>query len=185
MVASLGFADARSLAKLGAVVTNGGVVDGMRILRQSTVRQMLSDVSFKTDVIFGDAIMGWTKGGLYRWDPGAQVYGIPDGCVGWAGLGGSMLILDTQRQLSVSFCTPSMRHLFNATERRWRPFMTAIYETLDVHLPAARAAGESAKSKWRSASVAARFLVKEQRAASLASKPNDMKRSRTLGFTPT
>lgn len=64
MCASNGMASARGLAKLGAMLVNGGEVEGVRILKEATVREMCSDLDLRPDAFFDGAEMGWTKGGI-------------------------------------------------------------------------------------------------------------------------
>lgn len=64
LCASNGMANARGLAKLGAMIVNGGEVEGVRILKRATVREMCSKLDVRNDAFFGDSEMGWTRGGF-------------------------------------------------------------------------------------------------------------------------
>lgn len=78
------------------------------------------------------------------------MYAIREGAIGWAGLGGSCLILDMEKGLATAFCTTSMRHAAT-TELRWAPFFRAAYEAI---------ATAEQPSHWRALAIAARVFVR-------------------------
>lgn len=79
------------------------------------------------------------------------MYGIRDGAIGWAGLGGSCLILDMEKGLATSFATVSMRHPAT-TELRWAPFFSAAYSVIE----------QEQAAKWKAtAAVALALFVRK------------------------
>jgi len=80
---------ARLMAKCAALMSQGGVIDGVRILKRETVEQALSSPIYKRELNYGmDQVM--TKGGfgVITGDPHAELDG--NQIYGWPGQNGSM-----------------------------------------------------------------------------------------------
>ncbi|HXQ17937.1 MAG TPA: serine hydrolase domain-containing protein [Caulobacteraceae bacterium] len=80
-----GFANARSIARLGLIVALGGEVDGVRYLSREILAEACREQVFDTCPYAGPMSLGL---GLGRFNPEAFPVLTPD-TVGWGGLGGS------------------------------------------------------------------------------------------------
>ena len=99
--AANGHGNARSVAKLQSLISNGGEAFGVRLLKPETVEQIFATRSRGVDLVFGVPVhmgLGW---GLP--EPATVPY-IPEGRVCfWGGWGGSMVINDADRRTTLAY----------------------------------------------------------------------------------
>jgi CubicO group peptidase (beta-lactamase class C family) len=104
--AANGHGNARSVARIMSAVACGGEVDGVRLLGQDTIDLIFREQLNGIDVVLG-AQLRWGIGfGLYQpdllpWAPAAKI------CF-WGGWGGSMILMDVGRQMTVSYVMNKM-----------------------------------------------------------------------------
>jgi len=83
---------ARLMAKCAALMSQGGVIDGVRIFKQETVEEALSSPTAELELNLNSQ-MTFTKGGfgvMARFDNRVEIKG--DEFYGWCGLNGSMMM---------------------------------------------------------------------------------------------
>lgn len=81
-----GVATARAMARLYAVLVNGGELDGVRILRPETITSALHQRSFGNDPLSGRLLR---FGVGFELNPNPSCLGAPDNAFGHTGAGGS------------------------------------------------------------------------------------------------
>jgi CubicO group peptidase (beta-lactamase class C family) len=96
-----GHGNARSVARILSAITLGGTVDGVRLLGPGTIELIFQEQAHGPDLVLGVPL---------RWGIG---YGLPQAetlpwippekiCF-WGGWGGSMIIMDLDRRLTISY----------------------------------------------------------------------------------
>lgn len=100
-----GHGNARSVARAQAVITNGGVLGGHRLLSPDTIDRIFQEQSNGTDLVLGIPI----RFGIgYALQVATQPY-IPAGRVCfWGGWGGSIIVNDLDQQLTISYIMNKM-----------------------------------------------------------------------------
>ncbi|WP_028658679.1 EstA family serine hydrolase [Nocardioides insulae] len=124
--AANGHGNARSVARAQAVIANGGEVDGVRLLSKDTL-----DLVFEERIAGIDQVLGVDlRFGLgYCLQADAQPY-IPTGRVGfWGGWGGSAIINDADRNLTISYMMNKMSGGLVGS-RATEAIVTAVYAAL-------------------------------------------------------
>jgi len=90
-------ASARLMAKCAALMSQGGIIDGVRILKQSTVEEALSSPKIDTDKLL-NARMPFTKGGFAAICQYDSIDKITDSeFYGWMGIHGSMMMFQYKK----------------------------------------------------------------------------------------
>jgi len=126
-----GHANARSLARVLSVVSRGGEVDGVRLLSPETIEVVFDEQSNGVDLVLGVPI---------RWGIGwalplpALVPYLPTGrlCF-WGGWGGSLIICDLERRLTIAYVMNRMAPGIIGSPRA-EAYVRAVYAALDVEL---------------------------------------------------
>ncbi|PYI04013.1 beta-lactamase/transpeptidase-like protein [Aspergillus sclerotiicarbonarius CBS 121057] len=125
--AANGFTNARALARIGSVVSLGGTVDGRQYLSSKTVDGMLveqisgPDLVLLQDLRFGLGV-GLPVPQTLPW--------LPDGRTGfWCGWGGSTLIMDVGRRMTIAYTMNKMGPGTLGTDRT-AAYVRAIYEAV-------------------------------------------------------
>jgi CubicO group peptidase (beta-lactamase class C family) len=126
-----GHANARSLARVLSVVSRGGEVDGVRLLSPETIEVVFDEQSNGTDLVLGVPI---------RWGIGwalplpALIPYVPTGrlCF-WGGWGGSLIICDLERRLTIAYVMNKMAPGIIGSPRG-EAYVRAVYAALDVDL---------------------------------------------------
>jgi CubicO group peptidase (beta-lactamase class C family) len=134
--AANGHGNARSVARIHAVVANGGEVDGVRLLSPGTIDLIFDEQANGIDLVLGLPV----RFGIGFALPHPETFPyLPDGriCL-WGGWGGSMAVIDTERRMSLAFMMNKM-----APGIIGGPTATALiaaaYEALGVPTPASSA----------------------------------------------
>lgn len=99
--AANGHGNARSVARIQSVVSHGGEIDGIRLLAPDTIERILEprvdgmDLVLNVPTRFG---LGWALPGT-----GAMPSVRADRACYWGGLGGSVVVNDLDRRLTVAY----------------------------------------------------------------------------------
>jgi CubicO group peptidase (beta-lactamase class C family) len=104
--AANGHGNARSVARIQSVVANGGEVDGVRLLSPETIELIFDEQSNGVDLVFGRP----TRWGIgYALTPVEGSPHIPEGRICfWQGWGGSQIIVDLDRRMTVAYMMNKM-----------------------------------------------------------------------------
>jgi CubicO group peptidase (beta-lactamase class C family) len=105
--AANGHGNARSVARIQAVVANGGTLDGVTLLSPSTIETIFDVQADGTDLVLGVPLKFGIGYGLPQRD---TLPYIPDDgrlCF-WGGWGGSMIIVDTDRRMTLAYMMNQM-----------------------------------------------------------------------------
>jgi CubicO group peptidase (beta-lactamase class C family) len=96
-----GHGNARSVARIMSVVARGGEVDGVRLLGPETIDLIFREQVNGVDVVLGVPLRWGLGFGLPRRD---VVPWLPDGRICfWGGWGGSMIVMDAERRMTISY----------------------------------------------------------------------------------
>lgn len=104
--AANGHGNAKSVARVQSILTNGGEVDGVRLLSTSTIDQIFKEQSYGVDLVLGIPLRFGMGYGL----PCAETIPyIPEGKVCfWGGYGGSIIVNDVGRGVTISYMMNKM-----------------------------------------------------------------------------
>jgi CubicO group peptidase (beta-lactamase class C family) len=104
--AANGHGNARSVARIQAVVANGGTLDGVELLSPKTVEHIFDQQSDGIDLVIGLPV----RFGLgYALTPADALPYIPTGRICfWGGWGGSMIIVDVGRRMTIAYMMNKM-----------------------------------------------------------------------------
>jgi CubicO group peptidase (beta-lactamase class C family) len=98
--AANGHGNARSVARLQAIVANGGAVDGVRLLSPATIARVFEVQADGTDLVLGLPVRFGMGYGL----PSPATPHLPEGRIGWwGGWGGSAIVVDTDRRMTIAY----------------------------------------------------------------------------------
>jgi CubicO group peptidase (beta-lactamase class C family) len=98
--AANGFGNARSVARIQSVITNGGEVDGVRLLSQKTIDRIFEVQSDGMDLVLFQPLRFGIGYGL----PSQQESQLPDRRIAyWGGWGGSIVLNDVDRGFTFSY----------------------------------------------------------------------------------
>ena len=125
--AANGHGNARSVARVMSVVSRGGEVDGVRLLGQDTIDLIFREQQNGIDVVLGLPLRLGVGYGLPRLD---LLPYIPDERICfWGGWGGSMIIMNVGRKMTVSYMMNKMGPGIVGSERS-AEYATAIYQAV-------------------------------------------------------
>lgn len=104
--AANGHANARSVARTLSAVARGGAVDGVRLVRPETLELIFDEQAHGVDLVLGVPLRWGIGFGL----PQAEtIPWIPDEKICfWGGWGGSMIIMDLDRRMTISYMMNKM-----------------------------------------------------------------------------
>ncbi len=122
---SNGMGNARSLARIGAVLANGGTLAGHRFLSPETLELALTEQSYGADVL-----MGW----FIRYGLGFGLNSTEFPCPGdrslhWGGAGGSVCVMDLESKTSFAYVMNAML-ASSKTDPRNRRLRAAYHKVL-------------------------------------------------------
>ena len=125
--AANGHGNARSVARVMSVVSRGGEVDGVRLLRPETIDLIFREQRNGTDLVLGVPLRwgigyGLPMPELLPWIPDERI------CF-WGGWGGSMIIMDTGRRMTISYMMNKMAPGIIGSDRS-ATYGQAIYEAV-------------------------------------------------------
>jgi CubicO group peptidase (beta-lactamase class C family) len=105
--AANGHGNARAVARIQSIIANGGEVDGIRLLSPATIDLIFDQQSDGVDLVLGIPLRFGI--GFALPEPETLPY-IPEGRICfWGGWGGSMIVIDVERHLTVSFVMNRMQ----------------------------------------------------------------------------
>jgi CubicO group peptidase (beta-lactamase class C family) len=104
--ASNGHGNARSLVRVQSAVALGGAVDGVRLLSPKTINQIFEAQSHRVDLVLGIPVRWGVGYGLHL--PELTPYAPEGGLCFGAGAGGSLVIADVDRRLTVAYVMNKM-----------------------------------------------------------------------------
>ncbi len=125
--AANGHGTAQSIARIGAALACGGILDGVRILSPSIIEQALQEQFYGKDVIFGTPIRFGLGFGL----PCKELPFPHPRTLFWGGFGGSFAIIDIDAKISTAFAMNKMSSEILMDVRKER-LMGAIAEAYDA-----------------------------------------------------
>ena len=130
-----GHGNARSVARIHSIVANGGTIDGKKFLSPETI-----DVIFRRQSDNADLVLGLPlRFGIgYALPQTASIPYIPDGRVCfWGGWGGSLIVIDTERRMSVAYMMNRMDVGDTGVigDARGEQYMRAAFGSMGVPLP--------------------------------------------------
>ncbi len=98
--AANGHGNARSVARIQAIVANGGTVDGVELLSPTTIDKIFEEQSNGTDLVLGLPVRFGMGYALHS----VAVPHLPEGRYAyWGGWGGSSIIIDVDRKISFAY----------------------------------------------------------------------------------
>jgi CubicO group peptidase (beta-lactamase class C family) len=101
-----GHGNARSVARIMSVVARGGEVDGVRLLSPQTIDLIFREQQNGIDLVLGVPLRLGIGYGLPQRD---MLPWVPDGRICfWGGWGGSMIVMDVDRRVTVSYMMNKM-----------------------------------------------------------------------------
>ncbi|KAJ5833793.1 beta-lactamase [Penicillium riverlandense] len=103
-----GFSNARALARIGSVVSLDGVVDGKQYFAASTLDKMMEEQIRGLDA----SVLQYVRFALGVALPSAVASWVPEdeGICFWGGWGGSMLIMDRGRRMTIGYAMNKMEN---------------------------------------------------------------------------
>lgn len=130
--AANGHGNARSVARIQSVVANGGEVDGVRLLSPKTIDLIFDEQSNGVDLVIG---LPLRFGIGYALPQQVALPYIPEGRICfWGGWGGSMVVVDLDRRMTITYMMNKMQAgiIGNTTAAC---LITAVYGALGVAGP--------------------------------------------------
>ena len=125
--AANGHGNARSVARIMSAVSRGGQVDGVRLLSPDTIDLIFREQVSGVDLVLGVPLRmgigyGLPRPDLLPWIPDERI------CF-WGGWGGSMIIMDTGRRLTISYMMNKMAPGIIGSDRS-ATYGQAIYDAV-------------------------------------------------------
>jgi CubicO group peptidase (beta-lactamase class C family) len=129
-----GHGNARSVARLLSAVTRGGRLDGLELLAPELVERIFDVQVAGIDLVLGVPVT-WGVG--FALGEGATVPYLPPGRVCfWGGWGGSVILMDLDRRVTVSYMMNRMAAGIIGSPRA-EAYVRAVYRSLGLELPSA------------------------------------------------
>ncbi|KAK5076218.1 hypothetical protein LTR64_006304 [Lithohypha guttulata] len=130
-----GHANARSIARMLSPISLGGNVTGLEkpLLSPKTIDLIFNQQAYGEDLVIGLPIRFGTgfglpaKGTVLDWLPSGRI------CF-WTGWGGSIVIIDCDRRLTIAYAMNKMDAV-SLGGTRTRSYIEAVYRALNVSLP--------------------------------------------------
>lgn len=124
-----GQGNAQSVAHLQSIISHDGVLGGKRYLTESTVRRIFEQQSDSVDRVLGSRVRFGLGYALPTTDAMPE---IPQGNVcWWTGFGGSVVVNDLDRRLTVAYVMNRMAPGLIGAENA-RAYLNAAYGSLDT-----------------------------------------------------
>jgi CubicO group peptidase (beta-lactamase class C family) len=125
--AANGHGNARSVARIMSVVARGGEVDGVRLLGPDTIERIFDEQQNGIDLVLGVPLRlgigyGLPQPELLDWLPGGKI------CF-WGGWGGSTILMDTGRRMTISYMMNKMAPGIVGSDRS-AAYGRAIYDAV-------------------------------------------------------
>ncbi|OMP84236.1 Beta-lactamase domain-containing protein 2 [Diplodia seriata] len=128
--AASGFGNARGVARIMSAVSLGGAVDGHELLSRETVELIFEEQVRGVDLATGQHLRRGLGFALTGRDTSTNW--IPEGKICfWGGLGGSIVIMDVERQMTISYVMNKMEMVGLGNDRT-KEYVRAIYACMGV-----------------------------------------------------
>jgi CubicO group peptidase (beta-lactamase class C family) len=125
--AANGHGNARSVARIMSVIARGGEVGGIRLLSRETIDLIFREQLNSIDLVIGVPLRWGIGYGLPQLD---TVPWLPDGMICfWGGWGGSLIIMDVERRMTISYMMNKMGPGVVGSERG-AEYEQAIYQAV-------------------------------------------------------
>jgi CubicO group peptidase (beta-lactamase class C family) len=125
--AANGFGNARSLARIGSIVSLSGTVDGNEYLSSKMIHQMIQERLRGPDLVMGMNLRMGLGVGLPV--PDTLPY-VPEGNICfWCGWGGSMVVMDLDRRMTIAYAMNKMGPGLVGNDNS-QAYVKAIYEIM-------------------------------------------------------
>ena len=125
--AANGHANSRSVARVMSAVSLGGVVDGTRLLSPETIGHIFREQSHGVDLFLGAPIRFGIGYGLPET---TTIPYLPEGNICfWGGWGGSIILMDTDRRLTIAYMMNKMQAGIIGSDNA-AAYVSAIYQAL-------------------------------------------------------
>jgi CubicO group peptidase (beta-lactamase class C family) len=125
--AANGHANARSVARVMSVIPRGGEVDGIKLLSPKTIDLIFREQQNGVDLVLGVPLRFGIGYGLPQAD---TIPYIPAGRVCfWGGWGGSLIIMDTDRRMTIAYMMNKMGPGVVGSDRGAQ-YVTAVYDAV-------------------------------------------------------
>jgi CubicO group peptidase (beta-lactamase class C family) len=128
--AANGHGNAAAVAKIGAILANGGKLDGIRFFSDKTIENALEsrsegkDMVLNTPINFGLGLGINTKGGIiYKFCPNPRT-------LYWGGYGGSLIIADLKEKMSIAYVMNQQSYNIMG-DPRGSKLIKAVYSSLN------------------------------------------------------
>ena len=126
--AANGHGNARSVAKIMSAVARGGEVGGVRLLSPDTIELIFREQLNGVDLVLGIPLRFGIGYGLHRAD---LLPYVPAGKICfWGGWGGSIVLMDLGRRMTISYMMNKMGAGAVGSDRT-AEYVTAIYQALN------------------------------------------------------
>lgn len=125
--AANGHGNARSVARIQSVISNGGEVDGVRLLSPETIELIFQQQSDGVDLVLGVPLRFGIGYSLPQ--PETLPYIPAEKICFWGGWGGSMVINDLGRRMTVSYMMNKMAPGIIGSDRS-ESYIRAVYAAL-------------------------------------------------------
>ena len=124
-----GHGNARSVARILSSISLGGEVDGVRLLSEKTIDLAFEEQSNGIDLVLGVPLRRGMGFGLADQE---SMPSVPGGRVAfWGGWGGSVIIMDPDRRLTISYMMNKMGPGVVGSDRSDR-YVREVYKALGV-----------------------------------------------------
>jgi CubicO group peptidase (beta-lactamase class C family) len=125
--AANGHGNARSVARILSLISRGGEVDGVRLLRPETIELIFREQSNGVDLVLGVPLRFGIGYGLPQLD---SLPYVPDEKICfWGGWGGSVIIMDLVRRMTISYMMNKMGPGIIGSDRS-EQYVRAIYDVV-------------------------------------------------------
>lgn len=129
--AANGHSNALGVARIISTIALGGEVDSKRLLSPSTIELIFQEQSRGKDIVTGQTLRFGIGFGLSGKDTAVSF--LPEGRICfWGGLGGSMIIADLDRRMTISYMMNKLSPVGLASDRA-KDYIAAIYKALGVN----------------------------------------------------
>jgi CubicO group peptidase (beta-lactamase class C family) len=125
--AANGHGNARSVARILSVISRGGEVDGIRLLRPETIELIFQEQANGFDVVLGVPLRFGIGYGLPKLE--TLPYVPDDKICYWGGWGGSVIIMDVGRKMTISYMMNKMGSGIIGSDRSEK-YVSAIYKAI-------------------------------------------------------
>jgi len=122
-----GVGDARSVARMYAMLAGGGAIEGVRIVSEASVIAHSAEQARGTDAVFGNPSR--VALGYGRSTPGGMSLGPNDEAFGMQGIGGSVAYADPVAEVGFGYAM-NQTHMEVGTDRRPRALSAALYRAV-------------------------------------------------------